>query len=90
MKLKKSNLKCVNADRIGLYCTVLNEIHKGCLKGECPFFKTEEAFKATETKARRRCDDLGIVFRTRAEVIDDMLKIAQIQKERYEKSKARG
>lgn len=87
MKLKKTNLKCVNADRIGLYCLVLNDIHKGCLKGECPFYKTEETFKRTEANARRRCDDLGIVFQTRAEIIDSMNRIAQIQKERYEKSK---
>lgn len=87
MRPRTTNLQCVNSDTVGRYCLALNEIHKNCLKGGCPFYKTDYQFKTGEAKAKRHCDDLGIVFRTRAEVMDDMNKVSQIQKTRYQKEK---
>lgn len=87
MRPKTTNSQCVNSDTLGYFCLALNEIHKKCLKGECPFYKTDYQFKTGEANAKRRCDSLGIVFRTRAEVINDMNRVSQIQKDRYEKER---
>ena len=89
MRPKQTNLQCVNSDSVGRYCLALNEIHKNCLKGECPFYKTDYQFKTGEAKAKRHCDNLGIVFRTRAEVMEDMNRVSQIQRDRYRKDKAK-
>lgn len=85
MRLKTTNLQCVNSDPIGCYCIALNEIHKKCLKGECPFFKTDYQFKVGEARAKTHCDSLGIVFQTRAEVIESMNRISQVSKDNYRK-----
>lgn len=89
MKPKQTNLQCVNSDSIGYYCIALNEIHKKCQSAECPFYKTDFQFKVAEAKAKRRCDDLGIRFKTRSQVIEEMSRLSKIQKERYEKEKKR-
>ena len=66
----QTNPTCVNHDN--RRCDALIEIHKGCFKADCPFYKTDYDFKVSEARARRRCDALGIPFKTRDEVIDDM------------------
>lgn len=89
MRPQTTNLQCVNSDSVGRYCIALNEIHKKCLDGECPFYKTDYQHKVGEAKAKSRCENLGIVFKTRSEIISEMNRIAHIQKERYEKEKER-
>ena len=68
----KTNSQCVNAGKLGYGCIALNDVPYGCLQGVCPFCKSAEDFEASEKKAKDRCNALGIHFRTRSEVIDEM------------------
>ena len=68
----KTNSQCVNAGKLGYGCIALNDVPYGCLQGVCPFCKSAEDFEASEKKAKDRCNALGIHFRTRDEVIDEM------------------
>lgn len=68
----KTNSQCVNAGKLGYGCIALNDVPYGCLQGVCPFCKSTEDFEASEKKAKDRCNALGIHFRTRSEVIDEM------------------
>lgn len=68
----KTNSQCVNAGKLGYECIALSKPAKGCLEGKCPFYKTREDLDASEKKAKGKCNALGIHFRSRSEVIEEM------------------
>lgn len=70
--MKQTNSQCVNSGKLGYGCVALNLIPYGCLQGVCPFYKSNEDFEESEKRAQARCRALGIHFRTRDEVIDEM------------------
>ena len=76
-----TNLECINSS-LGKYCTALNEVDEGCMDGTCKFFKTDADFKKAEAKACRRCERLGLEFRSRAKVIEEMDHVAGVTKKR--------
>lgn len=79
--LMPTNSQCVNAGKLGYGCVALNDVEYGCLQGECPFFKTEDALKAEEHDAKARCVSLGYHFVSRDQVLDSIFA----EKKRTEK-----
>jgi hypothetical protein len=85
----KTNSQCVNAGKLGYECVALMKPTKGCLEGKCPFFKTQEDFEKTEKKAKDKCCALGIHFRSRKEVIDEMNGTTKRDLKRLERERKR-
>lgn len=70
--MTKTNSQCVNSGKLGYECMALMKPEYGCLQGICPFYKSIEDFEISEKRAQAKCRALGIHFRTRDEVIDEM------------------
>lgn len=70
--MTKTNSQCVNSGKLGYECMALMKPEYGCLQGICPFYKSVEDFEISEKRAQAKCRALGIHFRTRDEVIDEM------------------
>lgn len=85
----KTNFQCVNAGKLGYGCVALNDVPYGCLQGVCPFYKSAEDFEASEKKAKDRCYALGIHFRSRKEVIDEMNGTTKRDLKRLERERNR-
>lgn len=84
-----SNPNCINAGKLGYECVALMKPTKGCLEGKCPFYKTQEDFEKTEKKAKDKCYALGIHFRSRKEVIDEMNGTTKRDLKRLERERKR-
>lgn len=70
--MQQTNSQCINSGKLGYGCVALKAVEYGCLQGVCPFCKSNEDFEESEKRAQSRCRALGIHFRTRDEVIDEM------------------
>lgn len=82
-----TNLMCVNSSPTGHGCYALDRPEKGCREGNCPFYKTEYQLKVDEAWARNRCERLGLDFKTRAEVVEEMDRSSKYWKIRADKEK---
>lgn len=85
--LIETNTMCVNSSASGHGCYALDRPEKGCLKGNCRFYKTEYQLKVDEAKAKSRCEDLGIDFKPRSEVIEEIDRVSKYWKERQTREK---
>lgn len=70
--MQQTNSQCINSGKLGYGCVALKDVEYGCLQGICPFYKSNEDFEESEKRAQSRCRALGIHFRSRKEVIDEM------------------
>lgn len=87
--MMKTNSQCVNAGKLGYECVALMKPEYGCLQGICPFYKSIEDFEKSEKRAQAKCRALGIHFRTRDEVIDEMNGTTRRDLKRLERERNR-
>jgi len=87
VRIPTTNPSCINSD--GASCIALAVVHDGCNNATCPFCKTEFQFKVTESRARRRCDGMGIPFTSRDEVLAEYTRSANMARKRKERNKVK-
>lgn len=87
--MQQTNSQCINSGKLGYGCVALKDVEYGCLQGVCPFYKSNEDFEISEKRAQARCRALGIHFRTRDEVIDEMNGTTRRDLKRLERERNR-
>ena len=87
--LKESNKACIHAGKIGFGCYDLIEVHRGCLYGTCPFFKTAEEQAYGEKECRKRLEMLHPEhkYKTRKEVIAELEEANEAYREKKKRGK---